>query len=175
MELEKKYICSKCGRLFKRQEDLDRHCKATGHNVEKDIDCPFCNKKFKSQKDLKQHQKTKHPQDIDKSNAVPIKAEKVSSKNLEKGKMNESEARFKEWLDHQVYNFYYLDQTSPTQPEQFKNIVTRPDFFIKLTENKHIYVDVKEKQLYTDTESFTLYKETIERLLAFEEELNAPV
>ncbi len=103
--------------------------------------------------------------------------ESPSSKNkaVNRGNMNESETRFKEWLDHQVYNFYFLDQTTPTQSEQFKTIASRPDFHIKLAENKHIYVDVKEKQLYTETETFTFYKDTQERLATFEEKFNIPV
>ncbi len=99
----------------------------------------------------------------------------LKNKAVDKGNMNESETRFKEWLNHQVYNFYFLDQTTSTQSEQFKSSASRPDFLIKLAENKHIYVDVKEKRLYTETETFTFYKETQERLATLEDRFNIPV
>ena len=187
LSLEQKHLCNECGKDFKEQKNLEQHCKATGHkhNIEKEIECSNCNKKFKSIKDLKQHQEAKHSKienqadsdsakkkiDFTKLKESPL----LKNKAVDKGKMNESEARFKEWLDHQVYNFYFLDQTTPTQSEQFKTIASRPDFLIKLADNKHIYVDVKEKQLYTETETFTFYKETQERLATFEERFNIPV
>lgn len=157
--------------------------------IEKKIKCPYCPKKFKSTKDLEQHKRDVHSKESKEIESIkaeiekkqPVKIEVISEnpteeeKPIEKGKMNDSEAKFKEWLDHQGYNFYFLDQTTSTQSEQFKTIASRPDFAIKLADDKLIYVDVKEKHLYTETETFTFYKETHERLSTFEEKFSIPV
>ena len=118
MSLEQEYLCNDCGKPFKEQKKLEQHCKDTGHksNIEKKIGCPDGNKKFKSAEDLIRHQGDKHSKIDVQSDLASAKKEMEASKlkespspkkkAVDKGNMNESETRFKEWLDHQMYNFY---------------------------------------------------------------------
>ena len=188
MSKEKPFFCPECGKMFKKQQDLANHCKSTGHKYQDKIDCPYCNRNFGSNQALKQHIHDTHPKESfplipepvsnqplieQKENALSISEDAKSG--AQQSKMNESEEAFKDWLDNNGYLYFFIDQTSPTQAEQFKTVASRPDFLIKLDENKYIYVDVKQKRLYTETETFTFYKHTQERLSAFEAEFGGPV
>ena len=89
--------------------------------------------------------------------------------------MNESEGIFKEWLDDKGYPFVFIDQTNITQPEEFKNKISRPDFFITLYNGKVVAVDIKKRTLNTKFKSFPINKEIQERLASFESVFKIPV
>jgi hypothetical protein len=89
--------------------------------------------------------------------------------------MNESEGEFKEWLDDKGYPFVFIDQTNITQPEEFKNKISRPDFFITLYNGKVIAVDIKQRTLHTKFKTFPINKKTQDRLASFELDFNIPV
>ncbi len=89
--------------------------------------------------------------------------------------MNESEGMFKEWLDTQGYPFVFIDQSNITQSEKFINKTARPDFFIKLDNNKIIAVDIKQRTLNTKYNTFNVNKKTQDRLASFELDFNIPV
>jgi len=185
---EKPFFCTDCGKMFKQQQDLENHCKSTGHTYQEKVDCPYCNRNFGSNQALKQHIHDKHskesfpliPEPNIKDQIVEQNENAAAvSENMHNGvpssKMNESEEAFKDWLDNNGYLYFFIDQTPPTQAEQFKTVASRPDFLIKLDDSKYIYVDVKQKRLYTETETFTFYKHTQERLSAFEAEFGGPI
>ena len=89
--------------------------------------------------------------------------------------MNESEEKFKEWLDTKGYPFVFIDQTNITQSEGFINKASRPDFFITLDNDNIIAIDIKQRTLNTKFNTFPINKEIQDKLASFELAFKIPV
>lgn len=85
---------------------------------------------------------------------------------------NNSEEKFREWLDSKKYSYLYIDQNGDTFPEFFRGISKRPDFLVVINRIGIIAVDVKDKYPSFDqrgVKCFTLDEnKEVEKYLAFE-------
>ena len=90
---------------------------------------------------------------------------------------NLAETRFKEWLEYKQYPYIYIAQDPQAFSTFFKNFnVKRPDFLILVPGLSIIAVDVKDRNLYSQHESFIIDEERdLNKLLAFERIFRIPV
>lgn len=56
-DVEKPFLCSTCGKSFRRSEHLRRHIRSV-HSLERPFSCTLCDKKFSRSDNLSQHLKT---------------------------------------------------------------------------------------------------------------------
>ena len=59
---------------------------------------------------------------------------------------NDSEQKFKEWLEYKKYSYIYFDQGQDTFSSLFVNNVKRPDFLVLIDSIGLIAVDVKSRK-----------------------------
>lgn len=89
---------------------------------------------------------------------------------------NETEEKFKEWLDHHGYHWIYADQSVSSFAKVFRDMnIKRPDFFIR-TKLGEIAVDVKSRRLYKKWNSVQLDSaDDIEKYQNYEIAFRQPV
>lgn len=87
--------------------------------------------------------------------------------------MNDSEKKFKEWLDKRNYSYLYIDQGIQSFAEFFRNLTKRPDFLVVVNSVGMLAVDVKER----DPQPDYIIDETeeIEKYLEFERRVRLSV
>lgn len=87
--------------------------------------------------------------------------------------MNNNEAKFKDWLDKRNYSYLYIDQSTQTFAEFFRNLTKRPDFLVVVNNVGMLAVDTKER----DPQPNYIIDETdeIEKYLEFERRVRLPV
>ena len=78
---------------------------------------------------------------------------------------NNSEQRFKEWLENKGYAYLYIDQSLDCFSSLFKGVTKRPDFLVVINSIGIIAVDVKERIIYEKYESFVIDEEEIQNLI----------
>ena len=90
---------------------------------------------------------------------------------------NLAEAKFKEWLEEKGYPFLYIEQSKDFFATFFKNTgVKRPDFLILVKGLGLIAVDVKNRELQQEYETFVIDEEKdIKKLIAFDRIFRIPV
>lgn len=88
---------------------------------------------------------------------------------------NNSELRFKEWLENKGYAYLYIDQSIDCFSSLFKGITKRPDFLVVINSIGIIAVDVKERKISDKYESFVIDEEEIQKLLSFERVFRIPL
>lgn len=96
---------------------------------------------------------------------------------------NDSEQKFKEWLEYKKYSYIYFDQGQDTFSSLFVNNVKRPDFLVLIDSIGLIAVDVKSRKKLIEYKNngksegrFTLNEnEDTQKLLAFERRFRIPV
>ncbi|MFX1518998.1 MAG: hypothetical protein ACFFCD_03660 [Promethearchaeota archaeon] len=90
--------------------------------------------------------------------------------------MNECEKKFKDWLDHKQYPYFYIEQSLGTFSSLFRNVTKRPDFFVLIESIGFIAVDVKEREIQKEYETLILDEtKDIQKLTAFERMFRIPV
>lgn len=84
---------------------------------------------------------------------------KISEENKKKG--NDTERKFKEWLEHHNIPYLYLQQDTETLSLAFKKYFNgkRPDFLILIPNLGFIFVDVKYKKLNPEFKTYPIDSE----------------
>ncbi len=92
------------------------------------------------------------------------------------GVENVAEEKFIEWLEHKKYAYVYLEQSKETFSKLFRGIAKRPDFFVLIDSIGLIAVDVKDREIYKDYETFVVDdKKDVQKLEEFERIFKIPV
>ncbi len=81
---------------------------------------------------------------------------------------NQSEQKFKEYMDEKECYFYFIDQSQETYAHQFNNDVKRPDCCIMLGLIGTIDVEIKKRSLNSGYQTFTIDEEEIRKLIEWE-------
>lgn len=87
-----------------------------------------------------------------------------------------AEMKFQEWLEHKRYPYVNIEQSRETFSKLFRGKVKRPDFLVLIDSVGLLAVEVKDKELYEEYETFAVdEKGEIQRLLIFERSFRIPV
>lgn len=89
---------------------------------------------------------------------------------------NESEIKFKEWLDTHKVPYWYIDQSLGSfSPELKRLLMKRPDFMILLPNFGFIFVDVKNKCQAEKYPKFFIETTEVDKYLGMQTTLNTPI
>jgi hypothetical protein len=99
----------------------------------------------------------------------------VNEKNMEKG--NETEMKFKAWLDKNNIPYLYLQQDTKTLSPAFKKYFSgkRPDFLILIPNLGFIFVDTKYKKLNSDYKTYPLDAEETKKYSSIQRKFNLSI
>jgi len=96
----------------------------------------------------------------------------VNDEDKEKG--NETEIRFKEWLDKNKIPYLYLQQDTQTLSLAFKKYFSgkRPDFLILIPNLGFIFVDTKYKKLNLEYKTYPIDTEETKKYSSIQRKFN---
>ena len=94
--------------------------------------------------------------------------------NESKKKGNETEIKFKEWLDKHNIPYLYLQQDMKTMSVAFQKYFSgkRPDFLILIPNLGFIFVDVKYRKLNQDYKNYPIDSEETKKYSSLQRKFN---
>jgi len=99
----------------------------------------------------------------------------IPEENKRKG--NETELKFKEWLDKHNIFYLYIQQDTKTFPIAFKKYfgAKRPDFILMLPSLGFIFIDVKHKKLNEKYKTFPIDSLETKKYSSLQRKFNASI
>jgi len=99
----------------------------------------------------------------------------ISDEDKEKG--NETERKFKEWLDKNNIPYLYLQQDTQTLSNAFKKYFSgkRPDFLILIPHLGFIFVDTKYKKINHEYKTYPLDADETKKYSSIQRKFNLSI